>query len=348
MRPPSGTAALLAAVAVGFVACSSEAPEEIGATAKVERSRIERRIVATGTIEPEKEVEVRPRISGIVEAVHVEAGDRVAAGEPLIEVERELTQYRLREAQAQLDEARAELRFAGAARQRADKLHRGGTMDEQAYDEVAARFERAQAAAARAEASERLLQVELRYATVEAPIDGKILDVDVEEGSAVASVASVTGGTPLLSIAADEVLHLEGLVDENEIARVAIGQEARLRTEAFGDRVFRGRVRDVAPIGERQQSVTYFEVEVAIEDEDAKLLRPRMSGDADIIAEVVEDALVIPETALVYDGEDVFVEHVVSRDPPETERVPIEIGIVDDDRVEVKKGLEEGWEVELR
>jgi multidrug resistance efflux pump len=68
----------------------------------------------------------------------------------------------------------------------------------------------------------------LRYATVEAPIEGRILDVDVEEGSA---VASVTGGTPLLSIAADETLHLEGLVDENEIAKIALDQRARVTAE---------------------------------------------------------------------------------------------------------------------
>jgi HlyD family secretion protein len=329
-------------------ACGGGGPEPLGPTGKVEASRIERRVVATGTIEPEKEIEVRPRVSGIVERIHVAAGDHVRAGQPLVEIEKELTEVRHAEARALLEEASAELRFAESAMRRGGRLHRDGTMDDQQHDELTSRFERARAAVARASANVDLLAVELRYATVEAPIDGKILDVEVEEGSAVASVQTVTGGTPLLWIAKAEDLHLEGLVDENEIAHVAVGQAARIRTEAFGEREFAGHVRDIKPLGQRQQNVTYFEVEISVDGEDAQLLRPRMSGDADIIAEVVEDAVVIPETALHYEGEGAFVQRIVTREPPEIERVPIEIGIVEEDRVQVRSGLAVGDEIVLR
>src|SRR5512143_1745727 len=67
--------------------CSRSAAVETGRVARVERARIERLVVATGTVEPETEVEVRPRISGIVEQVHVAAGDRVVAGQALVEIE---------------------------------------------------------------------------------------------------------------------------------------------------------------------------------------------------------------------------------------------------------------------
>jgi HlyD family secretion protein len=114
-----------------LIACSGNGGEEIGPTAKVERGTIERRIVATGTIEPEKEIEVRPRVSGIVETVHVKAGDRVKAGQPLVEVEKELSEVRLKEASARLAEAHAEFRFAASALKRAERLHKGATMDDQ-------------------------------------------------------------------------------------------------------------------------------------------------------------------------------------------------------------------------
>ncbi|MGH7896259.1 MAG: biotin/lipoyl-binding protein, partial [Candidatus Binatia bacterium] len=90
--------------------------------AHVERARIERVVVATGTIEPEKEVEVRPRISGIVEVVHVKAGDRVGALQPLVEIDRELLTAQLHEAQTQLASAEIELKFASAESQRATTL----------------------------------------------------------------------------------------------------------------------------------------------------------------------------------------------------------------------------------
>jgi HlyD family secretion protein len=171
--------------------------------------------------------------------------------------------------------------------------------------------------------------------------------VHVEEGSAVSPVTSVTGGTLLLSLAGDEVLHLEGLVDENEIVRVVVGQPARIRTEAFGDRVFEGRVREIAPLGRRVQNVTYFEVKIEITDADGVRLRPRMSGDAEIVTEVVDDAVVVPETALHYRGSDIYVLQAGSDGNEDQERV-LRIGIVDGDRVQVLEGIAAGERVRLQ
>jgi HlyD family secretion protein len=174
---------------------------------------------------------------------------------------------------------------------------------------------------------------------------GRVLEVHTEEGNAVSPVTAVTGGTLLLTLAGTEALRLEGLVDENEVTRVQIGQRARIRTEAFGDRIFEGRVSEIAPMGTRIQNVTYFEVEIEITDPDAKLLRPRMSGDGEILAETIEDALFIPETALRYQGADIYVE---VRNGDGFERRDVKIGIVDRDRVQLLSGVTEGEEVRLQ
>ena len=329
-------------------ACRRAPALSTAATAHVERGRLERLVVATGTIEPEKEVEVRPRISGIVQKIHVVAGDMVSAGQPLVEIERELIEAQLAEARAGLKDAQVDLHYARNDLVRATDLRRDGTVAAQEYERAGARSERAEAVVARGEATVNALEVQLRYTTVTAPLSGKILDVDVEEGSAVAAVTSVTGGTRLLTIAAADRLHLKGLVDENEIRYVAVGQPARVRTEAHGARTFAGVVREIKPLGERQQNVTYFEVKVDVVGEDGALLRPRMSADADIVAEVVDDALVVPETALHYEGNDVFVERVRGGDPPGVERRRVQLGIVDGDRVQILSGLEAGEEIRLK
>jgi HlyD family secretion protein len=150
-----------------------------------------------------------------------------------------------------------------------------------------------------------------------------------------------------MSIAGDGSLHLKGLVDENEVVRVRLGQPARLRTEAFGDRVFAGIVRTIAPLGQRVQNVTYFEVEVEIADAEAQRLRPRMSADADIVTEVVEDALVVPETALRYRGDAIEVD-VLDGDGRRVEARRVTIGIVDGARVQVLTGVEPGERVLLQ
>ena len=337
--------ALAAALAGG---CGRSAEPAAGPTGQARRERIERIVVATGTIEPENEVEVRPRIPGIVQHIHVARGERVAAGAPLVEIERELLEAQVREARAALDSAEVEERYAAIDLERARALSAKGVASERAHDDARSRWERGRAAVARQKAALESLEVQLGYTRITAPVAGKILDVYVEEGDAVSPVTAVTGGTLLLSLASETSLHLKGLVDENEVSRVREGQDARIRTEAYPGRVFAGRVREISPVGQRQQNVTYFEVEVVVVDADANLLRPRMSADADIVSEVVDGALVVPETALRYQGDQIFVDRVMPEGDGKSEPVRIEVGIVDGDRVQVLGGLDEGAEVRLQ
>lgn len=336
LRPALGLAVALA-LASG---CSRGGDGGPPPTAPVERGRIERIVVATGTIEPEREVEVRPRTPGIVERILVDDGDLVKRDQVVVELEKELLEAQVREARAAVESARVALRYAGIELSRMATLRERGAASDQKQDEARSRHETAQAGLAQAEARLASLEVQLRYTTVRAPLDGTVLDVVVEEGNAVSPVTAVTGGTLLLSIAGGDEVHLKGLVDENEVARVEVGQAARLRTEAFGERVFTGQVRSIKPLGQRVQNVTYFEVEVELADPEAKRLRPRMSADADIVTEVVEDAVFVPETALRYRGAEVQVDVWNGGDAAEPRKV--QLGIVDGARVQILGGVEPG------
>ena len=335
------------------VGCGSEPAAEVP-SAEVQRGRVERVVIATGTVEPATEVEVRPRIPGIVERIHVAEGDRVEVGSLLVEIERELLASQVREAEAALEQAAVELRYARIDLDREKKMQASGAASDQKLDAARARAATARAARARAQAALDTLSTQLGYASLHSTLVGRVLEVHVEEGDAVSPVTSVNGGSLMLSLAGDDVLHLEGLVDENEIARVALGQPARIRTEAFGDRVFQGEVSEIAPLGRRVQNVTYFEVEIEITDPDAARLRPRMSGDAEIVTEVVEGAVVVPDTALRYRGDEIYVELAPGEGedgggddeaPPER---AVEVGIVDGDRVQITRGVEPGERVRLQ
>ena len=352
---PPGIATLLVFASACAASCHSEAPPAPRVETASE-ARIERKVVAAGTIEPSREVEIRSRIAGIVKKVHVSRGEPVAAGAPLVEIERELLEARLMEAEANVDAAAVALRFARVALDRTIELHETGSSSDQIRDDATARFEKAQAERARVGAVAKVLSTQLSYSTVRASMDGRVLVAHVEEGSAVSPVTSANGGTLLLTLSGDRALHLEGLVDEHEIVRVQVGQPARVRVEAHGDRVFEGRVREIAPVGQRLQNVTYFEVEIEITDPEVDSLRPRMSGEAEIITEVVDSAVVVPELALRYEGDQTFVELATGAGadslaprggslPPE--RRSVEIGIVDRDRVQILSGLAPGERVVL-
>lgn len=335
-----------------LVACGS-GPVEERARASAERGTLERIVVATGTIEPAVEVEVRPRIAGIIEKIHVEAGDHVEAGQAVVEIERELLAAQLREAEAELRQSQVEQHYAKLALDRAEELHRTHATSAQNFDDASARHERAEASVARARARVDTLSAQLSYATVRSPLSGRVLDVHIEEGSAVSPVTAVTGGTLLVSLAATDRLHLLGLVDENEVPRVKVGQTARIRTEAYSGVLFAGEVREIAPLGQRVQNVTYFEVEIAITDPRAAELRPRMSGDAEILAEVIENATFVPETALHYDGDAIYVELIEPDESgqngePDSTRRDVKVGVVDGARVQIVDGLQPGQQVWLQ
>ncbi|MCH7867019.1 MAG: efflux RND transporter periplasmic adaptor subunit [Myxococcales bacterium] len=340
---------MLASLVLAATACSPGDTEGPPPSVAVALGTLERIVVATGTLEPERMVDVRPRISGIVQKIYVQDGDLVKAGQILVEIDSDLLEVRLREVHADLETSKIEMRYAALAQSRADVLKQAGTMPDQEYDDTNARNERAVASVTRSKALVSRLEVELRYATVRAPMDGIILEIPIEEGSAVSSVLAVTGGTSLLTLASTTALHLEGQVDENEIARVVVGQPARIRTEAFGSiRTFAGTVRRISPIGTRVQNVTYFEVEVEVDDVDARGLLPRMSADADIVTEIATDVLWVPETALHYEGDEIYL----SRAPTEAEnpggRLSVKLGIVEGDRVQLLSGAAEGDLVLLR
>jgi HlyD family secretion protein len=345
--------ALLIGVAVvlvlGAVAWMRLAPREVevGETARVARGTLERIVVASGTMEPEDLVEVRPKVSGIVEHFHVDAGDRVHAGQVVAEIDRETLEAAVKEARAIVQEAQVQRDHAGVDLKRRVDLFKSGVESQDVLDRDRAVHAASEARLRRAEATLERLEQELKYATITAPIDGLVLRRELNPGAAVASVASVTGGTVLMTIADTAKMHLLGTVDENEIAQVRVGMDARIRTDAYPGREFPGRVRKIASLGDRKDNVTSFKVEVTLLDGVGEMW-PRMSGDADIVAEVRDQTLIVPEAALLYDGDAVLVEVVERASSPRLVRRPVRTGVFNRDRVEILDGLAEGDEIKLQ
>jgi RND family efflux transporter MFP subunit len=252
----------------------------------------------------------------------------------------------VREAEAAAAASEAQHDLARSRMERADQLVARGVQAASVASDARAEQRAALAAHRRDQARVKRLRIEFDHAIVRAPADGEVLDVLVDEGTAVAGVTSVTGGTPLLTLAGAGGVHLKGLVDESDVAWIAPGQPASIRTEAYGERRFAGRVRRIVPIGKRVQNVTYFEVEIEVAAGDAALVRPRMSADAEIVTEVV-DALLVPETAVFYREDAAFVDAL----DPATQRFaarPVQVGIVEGRSAQILAGVAAGDRVRLR
>ena len=207
---------------------------------------------------------------------------------------------------------------------------------EKAVARVAAEVSQAQAVLDRAAEN-------LRNSTIRSPLAGTILKRHVEVGDAVSSILQLGSQATLLMTLGDMAeVFFEGRVDETDIGKIFVDQQARVKVDAYRDRPFPGKVLRIAPLGEEEDNVIGFEVRVSITDPE-QILRAQMSANAEIIIEEKEDILLIPENAVVY-GKDrnTFAEVYDPAEENQSRRVQIEIGISDGTTTELVSGLPEG------
>jgi len=334
----------------------------------VVRGDLPETVVATGVLEPSARVVVQSEIPGIVAAVHIDDGERVTKGQALVELDRERLEDRVAELAASLEMRRARARFdlVGRARAELEKaerdlererrlFERGVVSKERIEDlahavqmlEIALSDAHAELAARRAEVREaenahRRVESDLAKTMIRSPVDGVVVRREVEVGTAVADLQN--GGTVVATLADDHRIHVLAEVDENDVARVRVGQPARVHIDAFPDEVFAGTVRKVSSSGTSEGGVSSFEIEIEVAPDDR--VRVGMSADARVEVRKHQRVLLVPNTALVRTEEGAKVRVVNQGKRPEL--VAIEEGYSDGFRTVVLRGLSEGDTVLVR
>jgi multidrug efflux pump subunit AcrA (membrane-fusion protein) len=231
-------------------------------------------------------------------------------------------------AQEQLSVSEAKL----AATRKTLELARTG-FDED-LKQAAADVDRAKAALANA-------QVQLSYATITAPIDGVIGSVSTQEGETVSAGLSAPTFVTIIDLAR---LQVDTFVDEVDIGKVQVGQEAAFTVDSFPDREFKGRVSAIYPKAVIQENVVNYDVVVEITDRYDGLLRPEMTASVTIQLEARENVLTVPTKAVKREkGKNVV--YLVSGGQPQPREVTV--GWKDSQWIEIVSGLEEGQTVLL-
>src|SRR5262249_43514541 len=185
---------------------------------------------------------------------------------------------------------------------------------------------RAQVAQAKA-AADRAAE-DMANATIRAPIRATVLSRDVEIGSPVSSILNLGANATLVMTLGDiDQVFVRGKVDEADIGRVRLGQNARIRVERFKDRVFTGKVTQISPMGIEKDNVTNFEVRVSIENP-GKELKANMTANAEIVLEEHPNALIVPEAAVTYDGQkNAFVDTLSPSVKNGRKKVAVKVGV---------------------
>lgn len=305
---------VLAAIAAGVLRlrASRGAPPAQYRTENVEAGTLTVSVTATGELKALTQVNIGTEISGVVESVAVDYNSPVRVGQILARVNSEKLEAQAAQAraglqsaeakrlqsQATLAEAQAEL----AKLEKVRDLSGGRVPSRQELDSQEAAVKRAQAdeastgaQVAQSQASLAAIETDIRKAVIRSPINGMVLDRQIDPGQTVAASFQ----TPTLFTLAEDLTKMKLIidVDEADIGNVKVGQTARFRVDAYPDRAFESRVQEVRSTPKTSNGVVTYQTVLTVDNKE-RLLQPGMTATAEITVTQVSDALLVPNAAL--------------------------------------------------
>jgi HlyD family secretion protein len=281
-------------------------------TQEVKRGSLVVTVSATGTLQPTNQVDVGSEISGTLKTVKVDYNDRVKRGQVLAEIDTTKLDAQARQTAASLEAARARVLQAQATVAEAKaKLARleevqqasGGKVPSKVeLDTARANHERAnadeanaRAAVTQAEATLEAQRTDIARAAIRSPINGVVLKRAAEPGQTVAAAFQ----TPVLFTLAEDLtqmeLHVD--VDEADVGKVREAQTATFTVDAYPDRSFPAKITQVRFGSKTVSGVVTYETLLKV-DNSSMLLRPGMTGTANIVVQKADDVLLVPNVAL--------------------------------------------------
>lgn len=358
----------------------------------VSRGEVTSKVTASGKLRALNTIKVGAEVSGQIQRVHVDFNTPVAAGQVLAEIDQTRFQARVRQAEAQVAMARASLAQAEAngIRARSDielqdrefarrqALAKDGYLSKSGLDSASGQLNSARAAIrttqavvmsaraqiAQAEAELSSARLDLRRTVIVAPTSGVVINKLVDPGTTVAASFQTPN---LFEIAADITrMQVEASVDEADIGRVSEQQEVRFTVDAYPDRSFPARVRQIRKAATETQNVVTYLVILEVDNSDGKLL-PGMTANVDIITGRKPNVVRVPTAALRFrprpadrsdadktnkdDGKDKSPKpavYVVTADAYRPARREVTLGVQGEDYVEILSGLKPGDKIIVR
>jgi len=341
--------AVAALVLTAAVACKKPAAkpgaadETLGAAPvkvfKVRRDRIVEKISYTSTLEAWTKINITPEVGGKIARIDVQEGDRVAQGQLLAELETETIRLQLRQAQAGVAVAEAAYADAQRNKERMDRLIKENAVSEQQREKVQLAYDSSAAQLEQARAGLNLAQHALDVSIMKAPFAGVVASKNAEVGDVINPMMGgfgAGGAGGVLTLMDYSRIKVDVAVSSEDIARIRKGQDVRLRVNAFPGRDFRGVVRLVNlaadPLNKK------FGVEAAFDNPEG-LLRPGTFGDIIFEVQSRENALVVPQKAVLENSYVFVVEN------GKAVKKAVSLGLQNTTMIEILDGLAEGASV---
>ena len=308
---------------------------------------ITRTSVVTGKVEPRNEVNIKPQINGIISELYKEAGEMVKEGEVIAKLKVIPDMGSLSSAESRLRLSEMNLKQAETDLNRQKALYEKDLVSTEEYDKVLQAYNQAKEERSAAQEALEVIRDGVSSSNagssstlVRSTITGLILDIPVKVGNSVIQANTMNDGTTVATVADMSDLIFNGSIDETEVGSLVEGMPMRITIGALPDYSSEAVLEYISPKATESNGASQFQIKAAIDPSDTHTIRAGYSANAEIVLQEAKGVLSVPESALEFNGDSVFVYLMSS--PQVFERIPVKTGMSDGINIHVLSGLTEG------
>ena len=328
------------------------------------------KVLATGKIVPREEIEIKPNISGIIDKILVNEGDKVVAGQlvatirivPSIQsinaAQQEINSANLQISNSRINVDNQQKQFAMQQR-----LYSQGVISKQEYISAQQQLQSTQQVLRNSQQQLNTAQKNLQIARtgttpelaslattqIRSKANGTVLEIPVKIGSQVIEANSFNAGSTICSIADLNSLIFEGTIDEAQAGKLKEGMEMNVVIGALQNKTFPGRVTLIAPKGKDENGTIKFPIEGDVYNKTNEYIRAGFSANGEIILSSQKNALLLDEALIQYEKvgkeDKPFVE--VKQKDGKFKKVYVKLGASDGINVQIKSGITKDAEVKV-
>ena len=346
------TIGVLILIAVSFVGAlyylyqKNQEDPVVYQTEQATTQTIVKRTVATGNIVPKEEVLIKPNISGIIDEIYIEAGNKVKAGDLIARIRVIPNVSSLQSAKDAVATAQINLDNEQKNYERQKALFEKGVISANDFDNAEVSYKRAQQNHRSAQQNFEIVRTgttsglgSAANTLIRSTVDGMVLDVPVKEGHQVIESNNFNDGTTLATLADVNEMIFEGKVDESEVGKIKENLPLEVTVGAIENKTFNAVLDYIAPKGLDENGAIQFAIKGTLDKADTTFIRAGLSANAAIILARANEVLAIKEALVQFDPQtqQPFVE--VENGDQKFVRKDLELGVSDGIYVEVKNGI---------
>jgi HlyD family secretion protein len=329
---------------LGFLYKKSQPKPEIFEVKNPEITNIIKKTVATGSVEPRKEIEIKPQVSGIIDELYVEAGTMVKKGDVLARVNIIPDMVNLNMAESRVNRAKLSFEDAKINFDRQTSLFEKDVISKEEYQKAQLAYNSAREEVESAENNLDLIRKGVTKSSakttntlIRSTIEGMVLDVPVKVGFSVIQANNFNAGTTIAIVADMNDMIFIGKVDETEVGKIKEGMNIELTIGAIDNEKFNAVLKYIAPKGKIENGAIQFEIKADLLLKKDQFIRSGYSANANIVLDKRDSVLTIPEGMLKFEKDSAFVE--IEKGEQKFEKRYVKTGISDGINIEITEGL---------